>query len=71
MGKQIFDATKLGGTIRSKRKELGYTQLSLSQKVGCTEVYMNNIETGKHLPSNKLMKKIFDKLDIKITVTVE
>lgn len=71
MGKQIFDATKLGGTIRSKRKELGYTQLSLSQKVGCTEVYMNNIETGKHLPSGKLMKKIFSALDMTMTITIK
>jgi transcriptional regulator with XRE-family HTH domain len=71
MAKQIFDAVKLGNTIRKKRKELGYTQLSLSEKVKCTEVYMNNIECGKHLPSNKLMKKIFDVLEMKIIVTVE
>lgn len=71
MAKQLFDARKLGATIRAKRKELGYTQLSLSKKVGCTEIYMNNIETGKHLPSGKLIKKIFTELGMKITVTVE
>lgn len=71
MSKQIFDAKKIGTTIRQKRMYLGYTQLSLSKELKITEVYMNNIEMGKHLPSNKLMRKIFDKLGIKMKISLE
>lgn len=71
MAKQIFDPVKLGNVIRTKRKEKGLQQKELAVKVGCTDVYMNNIESGNHLPSGKLMKKIFKELDIKVTVTLE
>jgi len=71
MAKQIFNAEQIAQKIRAKRKALGYTQQSLAKELGITEIYMNNVEQAKHLPSNKLMKKIFDKLDIKVTVTVE
>ena len=71
MAKQIFDPVKLGKVIRAKRKEKGLQQNELAKKVGCTDVYMNNLEQGVHLPSGKLMKKIFDVLEIKMTVTVE
>ena len=61
MSKEIFDSKKVGEQIRNKRKQLGYTQESLAAYLGITEVYMSNVENGKHLPSNKLMKKIFEK----------
>lgn len=71
MPKEIFNAKQIGEKIRTARKERGYTQATLAVEIGITEIYMNNVEMGKHLPSNKLMKKIFDKLDKKITVTIE
>lgn len=71
MAKQIFDAKKVGNSIRTKRTEMGYTQKSFAAEMKITDVYMNNVETGKHLPSGKLMKKMFDKLGMKVTITVE
>jgi transcriptional regulator with XRE-family HTH domain len=71
MAKQIFNAKKIGNKIREKRIALNLTQLELGNAVKCTEVYICNIENGDHLPSNKLMKKIFDKLGIVVTVKVE
>lgn len=70
MGKGLINAKQLGSTIREKRQSLGYTQKSFADEIMVTEVYMNNIETGKHIPSNKLLKQIADKLGLTITIEI-
>ena len=70
MGKGLINAKQLGSTIREKRQNMGYTQKSFADEIMVTEVYMNNIETGKHIPSNKLLKQIADKLGLTITIEI-
>ncbi len=68
---EILDAKTLGEAIRERRVKKGFTQIGFSAQVGITDVYMCQIEAGKHKPSEKLLNKICKLLDLKITVTIE
>lgn len=69
--KTLFNPIVVGSLIRERRVSKRLTQASLSKLVGINSQYLSDIERGKHLPSNQLMKSIFDELQIKITVTAK
>ncbi len=54
-------AARLGVAIRSRRRELGLTQLRLAELAGCGLAFLYELERGK--PSVRL-DKVLDVLDI-------
>ncbi len=49
--------------IKSLRKKRGYTLKALAERVGCTDAYISQIETGKAVPSISILKKLAEALD--------
>jgi len=54
--------------IRDARKVRGIKQKQLSKMLGVTPIYISYIENGVSKPSLKLMEKMADKLNFKITI---
>ncbi|MGC8707044.1 MAG: helix-turn-helix domain-containing protein, partial [Desulfurella sp.] len=50
--------------IKAQRKKKGLTLKALAEKVGCTDAYISQIETGKAMPSISILKKLAESLDI-------
>lgn len=51
--------------MREARRRLGWTQLELAQRVGCTESLITKIETGRATPESSLKEAIARELSIK------
>ena len=51
--------------MRDARRRLGWTQLDLSRRVGCTESQITKIETGRASPEQWLKEAIARELNIK------
>jgi transcriptional regulator with XRE-family HTH domain len=49
--------------IKSLRKKKGYTLKVLADRVGCTDAYISQIETGKAVPSISILKKLAESLN--------
>ena len=43
----IHSTSDIGLLIRTRRRELGYTQLELADRVGVGITYLSNLENGK------------------------
>ncbi|AEA33066.1 Cupin 2 conserved barrel domain protein [Hippea maritima DSM 10411] len=52
--------------IKSYRKKQGLTLKALAEKVGCTDAYISQIETGKAVPSISVLQKIAQSLDVQV-----
>jgi len=50
--------SKLSGWLKRARMAKGLSQIELAKELGLTNQTLMNIETGKHTPSIKSMKKI-------------
>lgn len=50
--------------MREARRRLGWTQLDLARRAGCTESMVTKIETGRCEPHLQLKQKIADLLGI-------
>jgi len=44
---QITSMTELGGLLRNRRKELGYTQEQVAQMMGCSPRLIGEAERGR------------------------
>ena len=53
-----------GQKIEYRRKELGYTQEELAQKVHTTQPYISRLERGHFNPSMRMIVNIANALDI-------
>jgi ribosome-binding protein aMBF1 (putative translation factor) len=53
-----------GQAMREARRRLGWTQLALAQRVGCTESQVTKIETGRANPEDWLKEVIARELNI-------
>ena len=53
-----------GQAMREARRRLGWTQLELAQRVGCTESLITKIETGRAVPETALKEAIARELSI-------
>jgi ribosome-binding protein aMBF1 (putative translation factor) len=53
-----------GQAMREARRRLGWTQLTLAQRVGCTESLVTKIETGRATPERELKETIANELNI-------
>ena len=50
--------------MRAARRRLGWTQLELARRVGCTESLVTKIETGRATPEQTLKESIANELNI-------
>jgi ribosome-binding protein aMBF1 (putative translation factor) len=53
-----------GQAMRDARRRLGWTQLVLARRVGCTESLVTKIETGRATPEQWLKEAIARELNI-------
>jgi ribosome-binding protein aMBF1 (putative translation factor) len=53
-----------GQAMRDARRRLGWTQLELARRVGCTESLITKIETGRAAPEQGLKEAIARELNI-------
>lgn len=54
---RIYDTADIGKAIRSRRKELGYTQAFLASYAGVSTSFLSDLENGKEtVQINKLME---------------
>ncbi len=52
--------------IKIRRKKLRLTLKALAERVGCTDAYISQIETGKAVPSISVLQKIAVALDVQV-----
>ena len=71
-GKKHIDKLKIiGKRTQTLRKQKGYTQKELAEKLGITRVYMGYIEQGRESPSLHLMFRLAEALEVKFNVLVD
>lgn len=58
------DLESLGGRLRRRRKELGWTQMYLAEQVGTSQAVIQKIENGKSLRP-RILEQIADALAVK------
>lgn len=58
---------KIGRRVQKRRKELGYTQEELAEKLHISRTHMGHIEQGRKSPSLKLMEKLARALKINLS----
>jgi len=58
MGKITKSSEKLGRKIQKRRKEFGYTQEELAERINLSRTHMGHIEQGRKSPSIKVLEKI-------------
>ena len=59
---------KLGEIIRTRRKELGWTQDDLAAQCGLARNQISVYEKGVHAPTWSIAMRILDALDLEISV---
>ena len=52
--KKLKTKNTKGQAMRKARRHLGWTQLDLARRVGCTESLVTKIETGRAMPEREL-----------------
>lgn len=57
---------KIGKFIASCRKECGFTQASLAEKLGITDRAVSKWETGKSIPDASIMLELCNLLEISV-----
>jgi HTH-type transcriptional regulator / antitoxin HipB len=65
----IRTPAELGTLIRNRRQKLGLDQASLSEKVGVSRLWLNEIEKGKPRAEIGLVLRTIDALGIILTAT--
>ena len=58
------DVSTLGGRLRKRRRELGWTQVHLAEKVGTSQAVIQKIENGKSLRP-RILEPIADALEVR------
>lgn len=58
----------LGRKIQRRRREMGFTQEELADKVGISRAYMGYIEQGRNAPSLEVLGKIARVLKTSINI---
>ena len=64
--KHIKKHYKLGRQIQKLRKEKGYTQEELAEKLHISLSYVGKIEIGERKPNLKMLYKIAKKIGVKV-----
>ncbi len=62
-----MEQEKIGNFIASRRKEQGFTQAVLAEKLGITDRAVSKWETGRSLPDAAIMPELCDLLKINLS----
>jgi DNA-binding XRE family transcriptional regulator len=60
----VFDFKNLGALVRAYRKERGYTQADMAERVGITTQHYSRIERGEYTPSLQTFLSLVEILDL-------
>ena len=66
MSEKIVNRILFGKRLKKYREEKGYTQFSLSEKIGISQNFLGDIERGLKLPSADTLIKIVNTLKISV-----
>lgn len=61
-----MDKNDIGARIQNKRKELGFTQKELAEKIHVTDKTVSKWETGRHFPDIEIMEDLTMALGISL-----
>ncbi|KHD85044.1 helix-turn-helix domain-containing protein [Heyndrickxia ginsengihumi] len=59
-----METDRWGRRIRAFRKLKGYTQEGFAKELGISVSVLGEVERGSRLPTEQLLKKISDRLDV-------
>lgn len=59
-----MDQMKIGGFIAERRKQCGYTQIQLAEKLNITDRAVSKWETGRSMPDSSIMPELCKLLGI-------
>lgn len=57
---------KLGNKIQKLRKQLGYSQEALAEKINISRTHMGHIEQGRKSPSIKVLERLAKSLRVQV-----
>ena len=63
--------SRLGKIIKQYRKEKGYTQFEMAEKIGISEFYISALETGSRKPGRETLIKLSDEMNMPIEKLLE
>ena len=63
--------SKLGTIIKKYRKEKGYTQFQMAEKIGVSEFYISALETGSRKPGRETLIKLSNEMNMPIEKLLE
>lgn len=63
--------SRLGKIIKQYRKEKGYTQFEMAEKIGVSEFYISALETGSRKPGRETLIKLSNEMDMPIEKLLE
>jgi len=66
---RITTTSELGSLIRSRRKELGYTQTELAEFCGCSLTFISKLENGKKTAEIEKVLRVISTLGLNITIS--
>lgn len=64
----LRDATGLNQALRSRRKELGWTQQELGHRAGLAAKHVSRIENGTHEPKVSTLFALVSALGLELTL---
>jgi HTH-type transcriptional regulator / antitoxin HipB len=67
MGIPVHTAGEVGAAIRARRRELGWDQATLAEKIGASRLWVNQIEGGKPGAGLGLVLRAFAALGLTLT----
>jgi len=67
MAQEIIKSSEIGAAIRSRRKELGWSQDELAEKIGVTLHQMQRYESGRTILNVENVQRIADNLCLPVT----
>ena len=63
--------SRVGMVIKKYRKEKGYTQFQMAEKIGVSEFYISALETGSRKPGRETLIKLSNEMDMPIEALLE
>ena len=63
-----MDRKAFGKQLQRYREQAGYSQEALAEKIGCSSIFISNIECGKKSPSLDTLINLANTLDISVDI---
>lgn len=63
--------SQIGKIIKNYRKEKGYTQFQMAERIGVSEFYISALETGSRKPGRETLIKLSNEMNVPIEKLLE